>query len=117
MPLAAHAEDNCRSSQDSHDDAGCKEITVPVGAALKGGPGFHDESRISRPSAVSIRPTRDQFLLMQWAALVWRQNCRRPGERNGTTQDAWPDFKCNVQKAQSSRSRCWIPSEQLFFFP
>lgn len=70
MPLAAHAEDNGRGSQDSHDDAGCKEIAIPVGAALKGGPRFHDESRVSRSFAVSIRPTRDQFLLMQWAAFV-----------------------------------------------
>ena len=70
MPLAAHAEDHGRGSQDSHDDAGCKEITIPVGPALKGGPGFHDESQISRSIAVSIRPTRDQSLLMQWAAFV-----------------------------------------------
>ena len=50
MPFAAHPKDNGRDSQDGHDDAGCKEIAIPVGAALKGSLGFHDESSISRSS-------------------------------------------------------------------
>lgn len=47
MPLAAHAKDSGRDSQYGHDDAGCKEIAIPVGAALKGSLGVHDENGIS----------------------------------------------------------------------
>lgn len=62
MPLAAHAKDNGGDSQYSHDDTGCKEIAIPVAAALHGSLGIHDESRISRSLAVSSSLTRDRSL-------------------------------------------------------
>lgn len=62
MPLAAHAKDNGGDSQYSHDDTGCKEVTIPVAAALHGSFGVHDDSRMSRMFAVSISLTRDRSL-------------------------------------------------------
>ncbi len=44
MPLAAHPKDDRGDSQYGHDDASCKEIAIPVGAALNGAFGLHDES-------------------------------------------------------------------------
>ncbi len=44
MPLAAHPKDDRGDGQYGHDDASCKEIAVPVAAALKGAFGLHDES-------------------------------------------------------------------------
>lgn len=93
MPFAAHAKDNRRGSQYGHNDTGCKEIAIPVAAALNGRLGFHDESRVSRSLRYQSVPLATSFSLYNKFALQGTTNCRLRGGRNGIKEGNPPLLK------------------------
>ena len=102
MPFAAHAKDNRRGSQYGHNDPGCKEIAIPVAAALKGRLGFHDESRFSRSLRYQSGPLATSFFRHNNLPCRGSQNCKLRGGRNGINVGNPPRLKYIAQHPQST---------------